>query len=185
MVREFEETPNDNLTVLLDAWLPGMRNAEDGVRNQATSPNQAPNSDSHSDTTGSVNHLHVDSKSDPARSRLEDAVSLAATICWEWCQENGNRLAIGIADKNPVVLTGESGPDLRRRLLRALSEVNGHPDADVIQLVASMRPIVPPGPILVLTTSPGNLRKTFEREFHRPVTCIHVPNLAQFDFFEW
>jgi uncharacterized protein (DUF58 family) len=156
MVREFEETPNDNLTLVLDAWL----------------------------TKSQGNQQNRELTSEAAKQRLEDVICLAATICWDWCQESGNRFALGVADQDPLVLTGESGPDLRRRLLRALAGVAGDPNADVIQLVALMRPILPPGPILVLTTSPGNLQRTLEREFHRPVTCIHVPNLAHCDFFE-
>jgi len=38
---------------------------------------------------------------------------------------------------------------------------------------------------LVLTTSPGKLQATMEKEFHRPVTCINVSKLADLDFFEW
>jgi len=148
MVREFEETPNDNLTILLDAWLPA--NVEQNAQN-----------------------------------RLEHAVTLAATICWEWCREPGNRLVLGIADKSPLVVQGETGQDLCLRTLRSLATVTGHTTPDVIQLAASMRSTLPPGPILVLTTSPGKLQTTMEKEFHRPVTCINVSNLADLDFFEW
>jgi uncharacterized protein (DUF58 family) len=148
MVREFEETPNDNLTILLDAWLPA--NVEQNAQN-----------------------------------RLEHAVTLAATICWEWCREPGNRLVLGIADKSLLVVQGETGQDLSWRTLRSLANVTGHTTPDVIQLAASMRSTLPPGPILVLTTSPGKLQTTMEKEFHRPVTCINVSNLADLDFFEW
>ncbi|HEV2945911.1 MAG TPA: DUF58 domain-containing protein [Gemmataceae bacterium] len=150
MVREFEETPNDNLTIILDAWLPA--------------------------------NLEQNSN---AKDRLEHAVTLAATICWEWCREPGNRLVVGIADKSPLVVQGETGQDLCSRTLQSLATVTGHTTPDVIQLAASMRSTLPPGPILVLTTSPGKLQTTMEKEFHRPVTCINVSNLGDLDFFEW
>jgi uncharacterized protein (DUF58 family) len=149
MVREFEETPNDNLTILLDAWLPGK-----------IEPNSNGN------------------------DRLENAVTLAATICSEWCRESGNRLVLGIADKSPLVIQGETGQDLCWRTVRSLATVSGHTAPDVIALAASMRSTLPPGPILVLTTSPGKLQATMEKEFHRPVTCINVSNLTDLDFFE-
>lgn len=167
MVREFEETPHDNLVIVLDPWLPTDSKNRSSV------------------TASGVSHDPGASASGVAHQRLEDAISLAATICWEWCQESGNRLVLGVADKDPLVIHGESGNDLRMRMLRALAGVTGHSEPDVVQLVASLRPILPPGPILVLTTSPGNLQGTMEREFHRPVTCIHVAGLANFDFFEW
>ena len=169
MVREFEETPDDNLVIVLDAWLPA--DLTDRPIGTASGASNGPGASAPITGTG--------------RRRLEDAISLAATICWNWCQESGNRIVLGVADKNPSVLTGESGQDLGRRLLRALAGVSGHPKADVVELAASMRLTLPPGPILVLTTSPGNLQATIEREFHRPVTCLHVTDLAHFDFFEW
>jgi uncharacterized protein (DUF58 family) len=159
MVREFEETPNDHLVIVLDPWLPA------DVRLPKSSE------------TSEVGRM--------ALQRLEDAISLAATVCWEWCQQSGNRLVLAVADKEPLVIHGETGHELRLRMLRALAGVAGYSEPDVVQLVVSMRPILPPGPILVLTTSPGNLQATLEREFHRPVTCIHVAGLEKFEFFEW
>ena len=150
MVREFEETPNDNLTILLDAWVPA-----------------------------------ISQQNSSAKDRLEQAVTLAATICSEWCREPGNHLVLGIADKDPLVIQGETGQDLCWRTLRGLALVSGDAKPDVIALAASMRSTLPPGPILVLTTSPGRLQATMEREFHRPVTCINVSNLDDLDFFEW
>ena len=191
MVREFEETPDDNLVIILDGWLSADLERERGRLGDRETRSQAEErmDDKVIPSIGvSPSPLQPLSPSPPpgsARQRLEDAISLAASIFWEWCQESGNRIVLGVADKNPQVIAGESGPELRSRLLRALAGVSGDSKADVVQLAASIRPSLPPGPILVLTTSPGNLQSAIEWEFHRPVTCIQVTDLARFDFFEW
>jgi uncharacterized protein (DUF58 family) len=191
MVREFEETPDDNLVIVLDAWLPAALEREKGSQGEKETRRQAEEKmeDKAIPPIGVSSSPPLPLSPSPppgsARQRLEDAISLAATICWEWCQESGNRIVLGVADKNPLVITCESGLDMRRRMLQALAGVSGDPKADVVELAASIRPALPPGPILVLTTSPGNLQPAIEREFHRPVTCIHVTDLAHFDFFEW
>src|SRR5262245_2941374 len=57
MVREFEEAQEDNLILVLDPWLPEVGQASRAGPSAAT-----------------------------AADLLEDAISLAATICWEWCR---------------------------------------------------------------------------------------------------
>ena len=162
MVREFEETPDDNLVLVLDPWLPssGDRSQESGVRGQGS--NQSP--------------LH---------QVLEDAVSLAATICWEWCRPGGDQFVLAVADKNPIVLHGVTGHDLGVRMLTCLAQVSGTSEPDIDRLVASLRPILPPGPILLLSTRSGDMKTILEQELHRPVTSINVMDVAELGFFEW
>src|SRR5262249_61272803 len=61
MVREVEETPTDNLIVVVDPWVPGPqdRGQESGTWEEA-------------------------GKGPPPFPVLEDALSLAATVGWEW-----------------------------------------------------------------------------------------------------
>jgi uncharacterized protein (DUF58 family) len=155
MVREFEETPSDNLILILDPWVP-----ESGVK-------------------------RPDSGVSPFHQILEDAVSLAATICWEWCRPGGDQFALAIADKTPVVLHGVTGHDLGVRMLTALAQTSGTSEPNVDQLAASLRPIIPPGPILLLSTRSGDIKTNLEQELHRPITAINVMEVAEWGFFEW
>jgi uncharacterized protein (DUF58 family) len=150
MVREFEETPNDNLVLILDPWLP------------------------------------ADSPEDSLTSNLlEDVISLAATICWEWHRPGGDQFVLAIANKNLQVIHGATGPDLAIRMLTCLAQVTGTDEPDIDQLMISLRPVLPPGPILLLSTRPGNLKTVLEQELHRTVTGIHIRNVTDLDFFAW
>jgi hypothetical protein len=176
MVREFEETPNDNLVLILDAWLPesGIGDQESEVRSQKS---EIRNQKSDVKAQGSTNGaLH---------QSLEDAISLAATICWEWCRPGGDQFALAVADKNPFVLHGVTGHDLGVQMLTSLAQVSGTSESDIEQLVASLRPVLPPGPILLLSTRSGDLKEIFEQELHRPITGININDVAGLDFFEW
>ena len=57
------------------------------------------------------------------REQFEEAVSLAATICWEWCRRRGDRLGLATAGPNPLVLEGLTGPAHARRVLECLAVV--------------------------------------------------------------
>src|SRR5204863_4021232 len=63
MVREFEDVPSDNLILVVDPSLPEKRGRD-------------------------TLHSGVPS---PFFALLEDAISLAATICWAWCRQTGDR----------------------------------------------------------------------------------------------
>src|SRR5579884_877742 len=73
MVREFEEPPSDNLILVLDPWV-GAGDARAGA----------------GAAFGSL------------LPRTEDAISLAATICWEWCKEAGHHFVLVVAGHEPV-----------------------------------------------------------------------------------
>jgi uncharacterized protein (DUF58 family) len=55
----------------------------------------------------------------------EEAISLAATVCWEWCRQTGDRLVLAVAGAEPVVVAGVTGRDLARRTLRCLALLPG------------------------------------------------------------
>jgi uncharacterized protein (DUF58 family) len=169
MVREFEEMPNDNLVLILDPWLPEsedrsqeaeVRRLESEVRSQSA-------------THGTPHQV------------LEDAISLAATICWEWCRPCGDQFVLAVAEKNPIVLHGVTGHDLGVQMLTSLAQVSGTLAPDFEQLAASLRPILPPGPILLLSArSTESIKAILEQELHRPITGINISDVAELDFFE-
>src|SRR5439155_887264 len=98
MVREFEETPNDSLVLILDAWLPELGDKSQGseIRGQ----------ESETRSQRLSQHSPLTTHDSPFHQVLEDAVSLAATICWAWCRPGGDQFVLAVADKNPIVLHG-------------------------------------------------------------------------------
>src|SRR5262249_6882667 len=99
MVREFEDAPTDALVVILDPWMPPESERVRESERESAAVEALPLS--HSATL----------------SRLEEAVSLAATICWEWCRQSGDRFVLAIAADSPVVIDGETNRAHGLRLL--------------------------------------------------------------------
>jgi uncharacterized protein (DUF58 family) len=54
---------------------------------------------------------------DDSVDRFEETVTLAATICWEWCRHAGGQLVLAIAGQSVEVVKGVSGNAHGRRLL--------------------------------------------------------------------
>ena len=65
----------------------------------------------------------LDVCADPGQdaSVIEQAVSLAATICWEWCRQKGDRLALAVGGAEPALIAGVTGEALGLRLLECLA----------------------------------------------------------------
>jgi uncharacterized protein (DUF58 family) len=59
------------------------------------------------------------------RARLEALISLAATICKEWCRDATSRLTLIVAQRQTVVLPASSGPDFAVRTMQALAVADG------------------------------------------------------------
>jgi uncharacterized protein (DUF58 family) len=117
---------------------------------------------------------------------LEQAVSLAATICWEWCRQTGDRMALAVAGSPPVVVSGVTGRDLALRMLRALAVQPGvaEPDGEALREALS-RARVPPGPVLVVGTGPTSLGEIVGKTLNRPVVCVDLTAAGGADFFEF
>jgi uncharacterized protein (DUF58 family) len=111
MVREFEDPPEDDLTLVVEAY----RSGDDA----------AP---------------------------LERLISLAATICWEWCRQRGDRFVLLLAGTAVQVVTGITGPALAQHMLECLALEEGTPQPDTAELLLQLRKRhLPSGPVLVLT----------------------------------
>jgi uncharacterized protein (DUF58 family) len=147
MVREFEETPSDNLILLVDTT---ARPDEQG--------------------------------NDP---HLETAISLAATICWEWCRQKGDHLVLGIAGAAPSVCQGVTGRELALQMLEQLAVATGSPDVDAGALLEQMDLArLPVAPLLVVGGHASGFAETVRRAFHRHVAVIDVSRGDHEDFFE-
>ena len=85
-------------------------------------------------------------------SGLEAMASLAATICWEWCRQRGERFALAVGGPRSVVLDGVTGPDHARRMLECLALVEWHMAKDAGPLMEALAAAkLPPGSLLVVS----------------------------------
>ncbi len=145
MVREFEDTPIDNLVLILDPF---------------RSP---PTADC------------------PV---LEEAISLAATICWEWCRQTGDRFVLAVAGDDPAVIDGFTGRDLGVRMLECLALQTGTSNPDSARLVDRLKPVLPYAPILLVSTRANGFADNLERALRQPIARVDVSNPREIDFFE-
>jgi uncharacterized protein (DUF58 family) len=85
-----------------------------------------------------------------AQAAFEDAVSLAATLCWEWSRR-GRWLGLVVAAPQPIILGGLADRAHAIRLLEALAVVQAGPRADAAVLAAALRnkPVPAVGVLLV------------------------------------
>jgi uncharacterized protein (DUF58 family) len=161
MVREFEEAQEDNLILVLDPWLP-----EVGPASRA-GPSAA--------------RLAAPTTVD----LLEEAISLAATICWEWCRQKGDRFTLATAGATPLVIDGVTS---REHALRMLEELAVIPDSvercwDQLRNCLTQSAL-PAGPVLVVSCSPSELGDLLSRDLRRPVVQVNAGELSEYDFYE-
>ncbi len=115
---------------------------------------------------------------------FEQAVSLAATICWEWCRHKGDRLIVAVADENGGVLDGVAGPSHGRRVLERLATVQGGA-ASGRAMAASLSGFVGlPAAAVIVSAGPSSLAEPLSRVLQRPVTCLDAAALRDLDFYE-
>jgi uncharacterized protein (DUF58 family) len=166
MVREFEDSPTDNLLLVLDPSLSARRKPEAGRRKKGDDPSSLPSS---------VVDL----------SSFEAAVSLAATICWGWCRSTGDRLVVALAGPAPVVLGGTAGPVHARRVLEALAVQRAGARADPRTLVARLTATpLPPAAVVLVSVGPSDLAGFLRQALNRPVNCLDATALDELDFYE-
>ena len=146
MVREYEDWPNDDLTIVLEA-----RRA-DGDGN------------------------------DPL---LEEAISLAATICWEWCRQTGDRLLLAVAGASVTVQQGPTGHTLACEMLRRLALEPGASEIDAGALLGHLYGChLSPGPILVISPRASDLASRLQLGLRRRTAAAQMSSGDAGAFFE-
>jgi uncharacterized protein (DUF58 family) len=146
MVREYEDWPNDDLTIVLAA----RRGAGDG---------------------------------DDAL--LEAAISLTATVCWEWCRQTGDHLVLAIAGAESSVHDGVTGHALARDLLERLAVEPGAAEINPgLILNRLQRHKLPPGPILVITPEESDLAEQLQQALRRRTAPVVVAAGDAAPFYE-
>ncbi len=116
--------------------------------------------------------------------RFEAAVSLAATVCREWCRRRGDRLLAALAGPEPVVLDGLTGPAHARRVLELLAVQQPAP-VNAAALLARLGPaVLPLAAVVVVAAGPSRLADALRRGLNRPVTALDASEAQTFDFYE-
>jgi uncharacterized protein (DUF58 family) len=91
--------------------------------------------------------------SDTQRERLEQVISLAATICREWCREAGGRMILVVASAEPIIMEGATGAEHALRTMQALAVQMGSPALRNTAWVAKLSRSVLSIPMLVLSST--------------------------------
>jgi uncharacterized protein (DUF58 family) len=116
---------------------------------------------------------------------LEDVISLAATICWEWCRQAGDWLVLAVAGSEPAVLGGGTRRELALEMLRVLAvlERDGPTDPAALNARLAATPL-PSAPVLVLSAGPSTVPEIVMETLRRPVAWLDLAEGPGGDFFE-
>jgi uncharacterized protein (DUF58 family) len=114
---------------------------------------------------------------------VEAAVSLAATVCWEWCRQRGDQLVLAVGGPKPVLIAGVTGEALAIRLLECLAvqpDVGGR--AALLDRLGEE--LLPRAAVLLVTTRADGFVDELARRLGRSVACADVSCLAAVEFYE-
>ena len=172
MVREFEVVPTDNLILVLDPWRP-----EEVASDQCLMAYQQVSSAAKSPAGTSPL---------PLANLLEDAISLAATICSEWCRQRGDRFVLAVASSPPIVIDGATSPDHALRMLECLAMLAGEARPDLGALLDRLADTaLPPATVMLVSPrDPAPLQAALSQRLRRPVVALDVSSVADVDFYE-
>jgi uncharacterized protein (DUF58 family) len=117
--------------------------------------------------------------------RFEAAVSLAATVCWEWCRRRGDRLAVVVTGPEPLVLDDFAGPDHGARVLQALAVARPSAQTDLGALLSRLttRPLAAAS-LVVIGTWASRLGEMIGQRLRRPAADVDATDLSGCDFYE-
>jgi hypothetical protein len=160
MVRQFEERPSDNLIIVLDPGSVPHDLAKRGLGDRSR----------HQEETD---------------SSLEAAVSLVATVCWEWCRQAGDWLVLGIGGAKPAVLAGTTNRELALAMLPYLAVFEPGQARNAAELPDRLRvAALPAAPVLVVSAGLTDLPDRLADALRRPVAWVNVAAGQDVDFFE-
>lgn len=113
---------------------------------------------------------------------LEAAISLAATIAWEWCRHSTDYLMLAVAGAEPFVRGGYASRDNALALLRRLAVVRGEQSVAAAPLVkAASAIVVPEAPVLVVSSRGDSpLFKQLSAAWKRPTGLVTIETAAEF-----
>ena len=164
MVREFEKTPTDNLVIVVDPWVAAGRDRlsepEEGLDQQA----------------------QVLERQD---HNLEQLLSIAGSVCWEWCRQKGDQLVLAVAGSSPEIVTGITGQKLAIGALQLLARAQGTPAPDEAALIHRLSQMhLPAASVLFLSTRDRSFDAALSLNLNRPVAFVNISEPTDFDFYE-
>ena len=172
MTREYEDAPGQDLIVVFDSATP-VRSADCGLRSEEEPSRAQPLSEEENPQSAIRN------------PQFEAAVSLAATVCWEWCRRRGDRLGVVVTGTEPAVFDDFAGPDHGRRVLEALALAAPSAEADTTALFGRLAPRSLAGAaVVVIGAGPDRLSGALARFLRRPVAALDAAALADCDFYD-
>jgi uncharacterized protein (DUF58 family) len=115
---------------------------------------------------------------------VESAVRLAATICWAWSREAGDRVILAVIGPSPIAVAGGDGPAAVIGLLEILAGLQGAPTADLDGLERQLQRVsVPAGAALLVSSRPdASTAEELSLRLDRPVaflSAIDPPSFYQ------
>jgi uncharacterized protein (DUF58 family) len=114
---------------------------------------------------------------------FESAVSLAATICWEWGRRSGERLLLAVGGLQPALLDGLTTPRHVRQVLESLALQEPTAATDARGLLACLQVgRLPSAAVLVVGIGANRLAGLLEQKLRRPVAYLNAAGAL--DFYE-
>jgi uncharacterized protein (DUF58 family) len=115
-------------------------------------------------------------------SALDRAISLAATICWEWSRHGHDQLFFAVASRDPVAVAGSATREKSLLMLRALAVVEAEPAPDITPLLhAVAHKVVPAALAVVVSARPNSpLAGRLASAWNRRVVALHVGDAKPF-----
>jgi uncharacterized protein (DUF58 family) len=116
-------------------------------------------------------------------SHLEAALSLAATIAWQWSQEVGDRVLVALAAEDTVIVSSRDGPDKMTEVLGALADTVGASQPNLDALAAKLDCILlPAGPALCVSSRNinGPIADRLSARLGRPLAVMNAAQPPEF-----
>jgi uncharacterized protein (DUF58 family) len=114
---------------------------------------------------------------------FERMLSVAASVCREWCRQKGDRLTLVLAGKSPEILHGSTGVGLLAQAYRMLATARHESRVDD-SLAALREHPLPPTAHLLLSVGPSRLPDTIHDLLHQPMATVDVMAGEESAFFE-
>lgn len=198
MIREFEEPPVRQLILVLDPWLPDspttLRQELEKVveANRSTLRRLLASGPLPPAEKRKAKEASLARKELPFRiplENLETAVSVAATLCWEWNRMAGARVTLVVLGEGEPPLSSDGTAHGVLHLLERLAVVQGGPDGvgrsgDAAAGLGNLDTL-PAGPVVVLTTRPDGLHWESLTSSGRQVAAIRIAHGEHAEFFDF
>lgn len=115
---------------------------------------------------------------------LEDAISLAASVCDEWCSQRQDQVVLAVAGPKAQIVSGYTCRATLVQLLRALAVVQGQNDGSVTPVLQALSSrSIHDAPVLVIgSRKPAPLASALSAGWHRLVVSLN-PQTA-IDFYD-